>query len=235
MKLAVDFHIHTALSPCADKDMTPNNIVNMSILKGLDAIAITDHNSIENCEACIEISQNKDILVIPGMELQTKEEIHLLCLFKNIRSASQFQSLIYSRLKEQKNIPEIFGRQFIFNKEDKIIGENKKMLIASADISINEAFDAVRNREGIVFPAHIDRSGYSIITNLGFIPMDLPIKVLEISKKCDLKKLISDHKYLSKYQFIRNSDAHNLADIMERENFIEVENKNIESIFEALS
>ena len=126
MKLAVDFHIHTALSPCADKDMTPNNIVNMSILKGLDAIAITDHNSMENCEACIELSKNKDILVIPGMELQTKEEIHLLCLFKNIRSASQFQSLIYSRLKEQENIPEIFGRQFIFNKEDKIVGENKK-------------------------------------------------------------------------------------------------------------
>ncbi|HHY91199.1 MAG TPA: PHP domain-containing protein [Clostridiales bacterium] len=233
MKLAVDFHIHTALSPCADKDMTPNNIVNMSILKGLDAIAITDHNSIENCGACIELSQDKDILVIPGMELQTKEEIHLVCLFRNIESASQFQSIVYSRLKEE-NIPEIFGRQLIFDKEDNIIGENKKMLIASADISVNEAFDKVRKQGGIIFPAHIDRSGYSIIANLGFIPANLPMKVVEISKRCDLEKLISENKYLLKYQFLRNSDAHYLADIMERENFIEVKRKSIESIFEAL-
>ena len=41
MILRCDLHIHTALSPCGDMDMTPNNIVNMAQLKGLDRSWLT--------------------------------------------------------------------------------------------------------------------------------------------------------------------------------------------------
>ncbi len=234
MKIAVDFHIHTALSPCGDEDMTPNNILNMSLLKGLDAIAITDHNSVENCEACIKLSKEKNIIVIPGMELQTKEEVHLLCLFDNMQSALDFQKLIYSCLPKQENVSEIFGKQLVFNTKDEVINENKRMLINSANISINEAFDEVKKRNGFIIPAHVDKGVYSLIANLGFIPKELHIKTIEISKKCKLDKFLIVYPYLSDYQFIRNSDAHYLTDILERENFIEVKNKSIRAIFKAL-
>ncbi|TCO79999.1 PHP domain-containing protein [Marinisporobacter balticus] len=234
MQIAVDFHIHTALSPCGDNDMTPNNIVNMSVLKGLDAIAITDHNSVENCKACMQVAQNKNILVIPGMEIQTKEEVHLICLFKNLECANIFQKLVYSKLEEKENIPKIFGRQLIFNEKDEVIKENSRMLIASVNLSLNEVFIEMNNLNGAVIPAHIDRSAYSVIANLGFIPKELPIKILEVSKKCDVEKFLRKYKYLSKYKIIKSSDAHYLWHILERENFIEVKKKNIDSVLDTL-
>ncbi|QEK12319.1 PHP domain-containing protein [Crassaminicella thermophila] len=234
MKIAIDFHIHTALSPCADEDMTPNNIVNMSVLKGLDAIAITDHNSVENCKACMQVAQNKDIIIIPGIELQTKEEVHLICLFKDIESAIIFQKLVYNKLPNKENIPEIFGRQLLFDAQDRIISENNKMLIASVNITLNEVFYEINKLNGIVIPAHIDRSSYSLIGNLGFIPNELQIRTLEVSKNCNINKFLEKHKNLNKYQIIQSSDAHYLWDILERESYIEVATKNIDSIFEAL-
>jgi PHP family Zn ribbon phosphoesterase len=234
MKLAIDFHIHTALSPCAAEDMTPHNIVNMSLLKGLDAIAITDHNSVENCEVCMKVARNKELLVIPGMELQTKEEIHLVCLFPNIEAAKSFEEIAYQRLPNQKNIATVLGRQMIFNEADELIHENNRMLITSVNISIKEAFKEIDQLGGIIIPAHIDRKSYSLIINLGFIPSGLPIKTLEISKGCDIEKMIERYDYLKGYQLIRNSDAHYLSDILERESFIEVRHKDIQSIFDTL-
>lgn len=234
MKLAVDLHIHTALSPCGDETMTPNNIIGMCLLKGLDVIAITDHNSVENCGACLETAHNKDIVVIPGMEVQTKEEVHLICLFRDMLSAFDFQDIIYDRLTHKENLSKIFGRQLVFNAHDEVIKENTKMLISSANISINEVFDKVHKTKGIVIPAHVDKSVYSIITNLGFIPMELAMKTLEVSKSCNITQLQKKYPYLNKYRLIRNSDAHYLGDILERESFIESKDKTIDRIFDAL-
>ena len=93
MMIAVDLHIHTALSPCADDDMTPNNIVNMALIKGLDAIAITDHNSCDNVEAVIKVAGDR-LLVVPGMEVQTREEVHLLCYFDDLDKLIHFDGII---------------------------------------------------------------------------------------------------------------------------------------------
>ncbi|QXM05744.1 PHP domain-containing protein [Crassaminicella indica] len=234
MKIAIDFHIHTALSPCADEDMTPNNIINMCILKGLDAIAITDHNSVENCRACMELGENKGILVIPGMEVQTKEEVHLICLFEDINTALAFQKLIYGKLPKKENNPKFFGRQIIFNEKDEVIRENNMMLIASVDLSINEVFHEVYKLRGIIIPAHVDRSSYSLIGTLGFIPEKLSIKTLEVSKRCNINAFLGKYSIFRNYRFIQNSDAHHLWDILERESFIEVNKKDIKSIFDIL-
>lgn len=107
MKAYVDLHIHTALSPCGDEDMTPNNIVNMAKIKELDAIAITDHNSLENAAACMEVGKKYNLLVIPGMEVQTKEDVHVVCLFTNLDSALEFQKKIFASLPDMENNEEI--------------------------------------------------------------------------------------------------------------------------------
>lgn len=233
MKLAYDLHIHTALSPCADAEMTPNNIVNMAILKELDVIAITDHNSIHNCKPCLDVAADKGLVVIPGMELQTKEEVHIICLFKNLDSALAFFGLIEGRSVLKNNIPHIFGDQLIFNCKDEIIRVENRMLISSVDLSINEACRLIRELDGLAFPAHIDRATYSIISNLGFIPKELPFKTVEVTKGCS-DKFLYRHPELKDYKLIKNSDAHYLADIMEKESFIEAEEKSIECIFYSL-
>lgn len=235
MKLAYDFHIHTALSPCGDSDMTPNNIINMAKLKNLDAIAITDHNSTANCEACIEVASGENIIVIPGVELQTKEEIHMLCLFKDLKSTSDFQQIIDSRFNSNINNSDIFGKQLVFDKNDQIIREEKNMLISALNITLKEVCGMVIKYGGIILPAHVDRASYSIISNLGFIPKELPLKNIELSNYCNINKFLTNHTQLKRYRILRNSDAHDLQNIMERENFIEVKDANIDCIFETLN
>lgn len=235
MKLYTDLHIHTALSPCGDKDMTPNNIINMAKLKGLDAIAITDHNSCENTEACVKLGKKAGILVIPGMELQTREDIHAVCLFRTIETAYNFQKYIYSILPEIENKPEIFGEQIIFDDEDNIVNYNKRFLLTAADISIDQAFFKVSEYGGTIYPAHVDRDAYSIISSLGFIPDYLPVKAVEYNSYSSLKRLISAELIKDSYKFIKSSDAHYLEDIAEREYFMEAEDFSSEAIFKYLN
>lgn len=234
MRVYYDFHIHTALSPCGDGDMTPNNIVNMCLLKGLDAIAITDHNSAENCLACMKVGKEKGLLVIPGIELQTKEEVHLLCLFKDINAVLAFQKLVYMNMTEQKNRPEYFGTQLIFDEMDNIIEESSRLLMSSVNMTINDAIRKAAELEGLVIPAHVDKKAYSILSNLGFIPDTLSIKTLEISKQCDIIDLLKKFPDLKGYSFIQNSDAHYLWQLLEKESYLDIREKTTEAIFQAL-
>lgn len=226
MKIFVDLHIHTALSPCADNDMTPNNIVNMAKIKGLDAIAITDHNSCENVRACIEVGKAIDVIVIPGMELQTKEEIHLICLFKDLNSAQEFQKYVYKRLPSIENVVELFGQQLLFDSNDNIIGYKRELLLSSADISLDDAVSNVKKLNGVCIPAHVDREAYSIINNLGFIPDYLNLRTIEVSKKYNGK--------YGGFRTITSSDAHYLIDILERETCLNPPIRSIEEILNIL-
>ena len=234
MKYAVDLHIHSALSPCSEDDMTPNNIVNMARLKGLDIIAVTDHNSCENLIAVAKCASMNDILFIPGMELETREEVHLVCLFPDIGSAMSMQELVYKALPDIKNRKEIFGRQLIMNENDEIEGEVSQLLLTAADFEIDKVFSIVDDMGGVVIPAHIDRESYSIISNLGVIPDNLNIGVVEISRECDGKEYRRKNSFLSEYKFIKSSDAHALRNILERESFVELEERSVVCLINAL-
>lgn len=234
MKYAYDLHIHTALSPCGDNDMTPNNIVNMALIKELDIIAITDHNSCENAKAVIEAAQNTSLTVVPGMEVESLEEVHIICLFPKLEYALQMQQIVYDNLPNLKNRVDIFGNQFIYNNNDEIIGENERMLITATNLSINQIIQSANDMNGIAYPAHIDRDSYSILSNLGIIPRDLNINIIEFSKYVSPKDFIFQNGYLQKYLYVQNSDAHYLEDIMERINFIELEDKTLNSIITKL-
>lgn len=234
MEFAVDFHIHSALSPCGDEDMTPNNIVKMALLKNLDIIAVTDHNSCANLPAFAEVAKENGLMLIPGMEVQTKEEVHIVCLFKRLEAAMKFSEIVYNSLPDVKNNEELFGRQLIFNSRDEIVGKVDKLLLSSTVLSVNDVFVIVRGFGGICIPAHVDRTGYSIITNLGFIPPSLRVKSVEISKNSSPEAIVKKYPFLKQYNFIISSDAHYLWDISEREFFIEMEYLSVSELFRKL-
>lgn len=220
-----DFHIHSCLSPCGDKDMTPNNLVNMAMLSGLDTIALSDHNSIGNVSSCIEVGKSCGVTVIPGMEVETAEEVHILTLYPSFDAAEEVYKEVYKNLPNIKNRPEIFGEQIYMDSEDNITGYEEKLLISPTSLSINRLFDMVKSAGGLFIPAHVDRHSYSVLTNLGFIPDDLDIKQIEVSKYVnDLEAYLGSRPDLADYFIFRNSDAHYLADIAQKNYFIDIEN-----------
>lgn len=222
MKYAVDLHIHTALSPCADNDMTPNNIVNMAILKGLDAIAVTDHNTTGNLEAVSLCARKSGLVFIPGMEVESCEEVHLICLLPDLNSAWMLQEKVSQALPVIENRTDIFGRQYFMDENDQIIGEEDRLLINATSLTSDDIFLLVRSLGGAVIPAHVDRPANSMLSNLGWIPQELDIKYLELSGKCDKYAYKEAHPELDRYQLIKSSDAHNLGDILERESLLEI-------------
>lgn len=234
MKLAVDLHIHSGLSPCAELTMTPNNIINMAKLKGLDAIAITDHNSLKNIEVFLKVANKNDIICIPGVEITTKEEVHVLGYFETIESVREFQRIIDMHLPRDKNNKEMFGNQLIYDENDNIIGEEQMLLSRSIGLSLEEIIDEIRKLNGIPIPAHINRNRFSIISNLGFINPELKINAIEICSYCDLKSVEKLCPKFESYNKIYSSDAHSLGQILEREFFVEVERQSIKGIINAL-
>jgi len=233
MKCYYDFHIHTALSPCSDNDMTPNNIVNMAHLKGLNAIAITDHNTTKNVHSTMKIGEKFGITVIAGMEIETKEEVHVLSLFPTIELAERAEKIIKTHLPQMKNNEIIFGEQRIMDENDDVIGKEEQMLITATSLTIDDVFLLVRNCGGVAIPAHIDRHSYSILSNLGFIPDELNISTVEISKKTeDVEEYLKNLSLTNKYFVIRNSDAHYLDDISEKINYIEINDNSIWEILQ---
>ncbi len=216
MSIYYDFHIHTALSPCGDDDMTPNNIVNMSVLKGLDAIAVTDHNSALNARACFECGKKAGITVLPGIEIETSEEVHLVALFDNPDSAESLGLYISDNMPLIKNRVDIFGNQYVLDCEDNCIREIYNLLSTASMVDIYTAVRKVRELGGVAIPAHIDKTSYSIISNLGFIPEELEFSAVEIKNPQNNISIKKQHN-LCDAVVLNNSDAHFLWDIHEKE------------------
>jgi len=234
MKVYYDFHIHSCLSPCGDNDMTPNNIVNMAALKGLDAIAITDHNCGHNAKAAIEAAKELPLTVIPGMEIETSEEIHMVALFETVEAMEKMQEVVLSALPPLKNKPALFGEQIIMDKHDNVIDFKEQFLITACGMSIFEVTQKVREFGGVIFPAHIDKSSYSVLSNLGSIPPELEFKTVEIKKKPIPQNLLDDGVVMG-LNVLHNSDAHYLWDISEKENYIECKSTDIKDILHNIS
>ena len=220
MKLAYELHIHTAASPCGDEWMTPNNIVNMSLLKGFDVIAITDHQTVANCESVMKVGKQKGLYVIPGIEIECMEEFHLIALFKTLENAKAMERWLSYYMPPLKNRIDVFGHQTVLDETDKPVREIEAMLLVAARISASHIIRAARKLGAVVYPAHIDRDSYSIISNLGSIPEEYAFNMIEISKAAAIDWYKKDYK---NYTIIQSSDAHYLEDIAEREHLMEKE------------
>ena len=222
MRYFYDFHLHSCLSPCGDEDMTPNNIVNMAKLLGLDVIALTDHNSCENCEAAMRVGEQAGVCVVPGMELSTSEEIHVVCLFPDLEKALRFSDYVRAHTMAIDNRPEIYGRQLKMNAADEIIGEENSLLLMASDISIEQAYDIVKSFGGFAYPAHIDRDSYSITAVLGDLSAECNHGFAEISFDADKERLQNMYS-LEGVELIQSSDAHYLENMKPAVNAIELE------------
>jgi hypothetical protein len=209
-----DLHIHTCLSPCADLDMYPSALVERSVAAGLDMIGICDHNASENVRYVIEAARGKPLHVLPGMEITSREEAHVIALFENIDNLSRIQEIVYTALSGS-NREEIFGCQAIVNAVDEVEGFNDRLLIGAADLSLREVVEAIHGAGGIAIAAHIDRESFSVMGQLGFIPPDIRFDALEISRKTGVKEARKRYPELGGHPFIVSSDAHFIRDIGE--------------------
>ncbi len=214
-----DLHMHSAVSPCAENDMTPGNMVSMALLNGLDVIAITDHCSARNCEAamkCAEFLKNehgKAPLVIPGMEVEVAEGFHVLCLFPDLPTAQEFETYWTEHRPKIKNRVEIFGNQYVMNDDDEIVEELPYLLSTGSDVSMIELYEKLDSIGAAAIPAHIDKDSYSMVASLGTVPEEWKGRLLEVSRRCNLPEFWDKHPELAGYHYIQDSDAHQLPDI----------------------
>lgn len=214
--------------------MTPYNIAGMAALKGLDVIAVTDHNSCKNCPAVLAAAGEYGILALPGMELTTSEEVHAVCLFETLDAAMAFDEYVHERLLPIKNKEEIFGRQEIYDLEDKAAGTEELLLISATSISFEGLWELVDSFGGVMFPAHVEKDSNSLLSNLGFVPDDSRFKTAELHDLRKLHGILSGNPYLKKCRIISNSDAHYLEDIREPELTIEVRERSAAGVMAAL-
>ena len=219
-KVCYDLHTHSALSPCGDNEMTVNNLVNMAVLNGINVLAITDHNSCKNCPAAMKVAEELPITVIPGMELCTSEEVHVVCLFPSLEKSMDFDAYVHDRLPKIENRAEIFGEQRILNEQDEIIGYEPYLLINATTISIEEVADLVRRFGGVCWPAHIDKSSTSVFSNLGYFSPDWGFSVVEIADRSRIGEFAPKIPGFENMLVLTNSDAHYLWNISEGENFL---------------
>lgn len=225
MKLAVDLHIHSCLSPCSDRDMTPNNIVNMARLKGLDAIAVSDHNSARNLVAAKAAAEAAGLLLVPAIEAESAEEVHVLCYFHTVEDALKMGEVLYEHLPDIENTPKFFGEQLMVDDRDNTVGTEPRLLVQSTHLSVDKIVETCRSLRGIPVPAHINRGSNSILSSLGFIPEHMSFRSVEVCKDIAPPSI-----ELERYHVLCSSDAHELSQILEREHFISVSERSVEGI-----
>jgi PHP family Zn ribbon phosphoesterase len=207
-----DLHIHSCLSPCSDWEMSPKKIVQKSLEKRLDLIAICDHNTAENVPAILREGKRQGIVVLPGMEICSREEVHLVTLFKKLADSRDMQEYVYAHLPGE-NRPEVFGHQVIADEHDQVLGENPRLLIGATQLSLAEIVQKVHQLGGICISSHVDRPSYSVIGQLGFIPPDLHLDAVEVSYRLTIEQALTQVPDLADYPCVRSSDAHFLQDI----------------------
>lgn len=221
-RFSYDLHNHSCLSPCADNDNTPNNIAGMMYLSGIKIAALTDHNTAKNCPAFFTAAKKYGIIPIAGIELTTAEDIHLVCLFKSLGSAMEFDVFLQKRRILVKNRPDIFGEQLILDGDDTVIGKEEHLLSNATSITLDEAPEIVKAFGGVCYPAHIDRDANGIIAILGTLPPTPHFDCVEIRDGDRIAEY--KEKYgLSDKLVIVSSDAHYLTDINDSNNFFELD------------
>lgn len=208
-----DLHIHTCLSPCGDLDMYPRAIVRKSLEKGLDCIAICDHNTAENVAFVEKAAQGSSLKIIPGMEITSREEVHVIGLFENLSDLIPLQELVYGHLPGE-NDEDRFGCQAVVNENDEVERLSNRFLIGSTDLPLKVIVDAIHEAGGMAIAAHIDRESFSVISQLGFISPDMQFDAVEISSHLpSFKEARIRFPDLTRLPFIRASDAHFIKDI----------------------
>jgi len=229
-KFFADLHVHTALSPCAGNSATPPNIVATAIENGMQMIAVTDHNSAENVDAVVRCGKLHGLKVIPGMEIASREEVHLVCLLRSVASAIELQQLVYAALPDEENRPDYFGRQLVMDIDGNIQGECMRLLLGAADLSLEAIVREVHRLEGLAIAAHVDRPSFSVIANLGMMPPGAQFDAVEISASLTRNEALARFPSIEGFPIITASDAHFTQDIGSNPTLFLLEKMDLEDI-----
>ncbi|WP_297909249.1 PHP domain-containing protein [uncultured Parabacteroides sp.] len=230
-----DLHIHTCLSPCGSLEMSPSEIVRRSLAKGLDAIAITDHNTTLQCPEIQFLGERVGLKVFAGVEVTTREEAHCLVYFETDESRRQFQLYLEEHLPPVPNDPKRFGDQVWVNAEDEILGEVPHLLLSALDQSVNQLSVQVHRAGALFVAAHVERPSFSLISQLGFIAPDLSLDAVEYNNYQRYSKLLPAHGYLKKYTQYSASDAHHPEQIGTQPSIWQTEELAFEGLRKAFS
>jgi PHP family Zn ribbon phosphoesterase len=234
-RIKADLHVHTCLSPCSNLDMSPREVVNAALAKGLDLIGVCDHNSAENALAVKKAGSRNGLMVLGGMEVTSSEEAHLLVFFEDDDDLLDFQDFIYRHLAGT-NDEHAFGMQVVTDDEDGVTGFCDRLLIGATSLPAEAIVAAARRakNESLVVAAHVDRESYSLIGQLGFIPSTLVLDAVEVSARMTASDARERFPDCSRYPIITGSDAHGPADIGKRFTCFTVEEGTVSELKKAL-
>lgn len=210
--------------------MTPFNFANMAKLLGLDVVALTDHNTCLNCPAAVKAGEEIGLTVIPGMELCTAEEVHVVCLLPDVKSALDFSEYVRSTMPPVKNREDVFGEQLIMDETDNVIGKEEILLTVASGIGIYQVPELIKSYGGCAFPAHINRSSYSVISNLGEINSEMGFSCAELTPDADFKVYAERFPDLNNMKIFYNSDAHYLENMNMNPKHIELDKLSVENV-----
>jgi len=193
--------------------MIPPLIVRRARELGLGIIAITDHNTAENVAAVQKAAAGSDLVVLPGMEVQTREEVHIICIYDTLEQVIAWQETVYAHLPDRPNVPEVFGAQFVVDETGDLLRHNERLLLTSTSLSLEETVAGVIELGGLAIAAHVDRPSYSVLANLGFVPEGLPLDALELSVHADREALSRRYPELDRWPLVVSGDAHRLSEM----------------------
>lgn len=203
-----DLHIHTCLSPCGELEMYPRAVVEKARAVGLDIIAVTDHNSGENAAAVAEAAAGTDLAVLPGIELATEEEAHILGLFDPGTDLRPLLAAVYENLPDVPAKRSFVKDQVIVDAEDFVTGFHPGCLIGATRFSVYDAVGLIHRYGGLAVASHVDREAFSVISQLGFIPPDLALDAIEVSPLLSYDEARAAYGALTPLPLVRFSDAH---------------------------
>lgn len=209
-----ELHLHTVVSPCAAVEMIPPLIVREALFRGIHLIAVTDHNTGVNAWAVQKAAAGTELTVLPGMELQTREEVHLLCLFDTLEQLEAWQARVSELLPPFENNIDFFGEQFVVDHTGDFIRRETQLLLTSADLTLENAVSGVTDLGGLVIPAHVNRPSFSLISNLGLVPPGINFEILEISRHLTPAEAYRKFPQLKNYPLIQNGDVHTLDEFL---------------------
>jgi len=225
-KIKADLHLHTCLSPCADNQMQTTAIIEQAKKVGLDMIGICDHNSAENVSAVMKAGKREGLAVIPGIEITSQEEVHILGFFNTEQDLMHIQDIIYQNLTSQ-NDEQAFGPQLVVDEFGNVVGKNPRLLIGATNLTVEKIVEMIHQWSGLVIASHVDRQRFSLIGQLGFIPKGLKLDAVEVSTP-----LPAGQEY--DYPVITSSDAHFLEDIGKSYTCFMIEDTSVDEIKKAL-
>jgi predicted metal-dependent phosphoesterase TrpH len=212
-RFRADLHIHTCLSPCGELSMYPSAVVKEARARGLDIIAVTDHNAAENAAAVAEAAAGTGLTVLPGLELATEEEAHILAWFDPGTDLGPLLAVVYANLPDVPSRRSLVKEQVIVDAEDGVTGFHPRCLIGATRLDAAAAVSLIHRHGGLAVASHIDREAFSLVSQLGFIPPGLELDAVEVSPLRSFAEARTAYGPLTPLPMVRFSDAHRPEEI----------------------